>query len=42
MLLTSLALYVIQMPPATIYGRILPALGIALPLGNMFYAYLAW
>ena len=24
------------------FGRILPALGIALPLGNLFYAYLAW
>ena len=25
-----------------VYGRILPALGIALPLGNLYYAYLAW
>jgi AGZA family xanthine/uracil permease-like MFS transporter len=25
-----------------VYGRVLPALGIALPLGNLFYAYLAW
>ena len=42
LVLTSLSLYVVQMPPDTVYGRILPALGIALPLGNLFYAYLAW
>ena len=32
----------VQLPPDTVYGRVLPALGIALPLGNLFYAYLAW
>jgi len=42
LVLSSLALYVVQMPNDTVYGRILPALGIALPLGNLFYAYLAW
>ena len=31
-----------QLPADTVFGRILPALGIALPLGNLFYAYLAW
>jgi len=40
--LTTLCLYVVQLPPDTVYGRVLPALGIALPLGNLFYAYLAW
>jgi AGZA family xanthine/uracil permease-like MFS transporter len=40
--LTGLCLGVVQLPPATVFGRILPALGIALPLGNLFYAYLAW
>ena len=24
------------------FGRVLPALGIALPIGNLFYAWLAW
>ena len=40
--LTTLCLYVVQLPADTVYGRVLPALGIALPLGNLFYAYLAW
>ncbi len=40
--LTTLCLYVVQLPADTVFGRILPALGIALPLGNLFYAYLAW
>ena len=29
-------------PPTSVFGRILPALGIALPIGNLYYAYLAW
>ena len=33
--LTGLCLYVVQIPVDTVYGRILPALGIALPLGNI-------
>src|ERR1700674_4822899 len=41
-MLTGLCLGVVQLPPDTVFGRILPALGIALPLGNLFYAYLAW
>jgi AGZA family xanthine/uracil permease-like MFS transporter len=40
--LTGLCLGVVQLPADTVFGRILPALGIALPLGNLFYAYLAW
>ncbi len=40
--LTGLCLGVVQMPSGIVFGRILPALGIALPLGNLFYAYLAW
>ena len=39
--LTTLCLYVVQLPADTVFGRVLPALGIALPLGNLFYAYLA-
>src|SRR5436305_117793 len=40
--LTGLCLGVVQLPADTVFGRILPALGIALPLGNLFYAYLGW
>ncbi len=40
--LSGLCLGVVQMPSDIVYGRILPALGIALPLGNLYYAYLAW
>ncbi|MBO0900759.1 gamma-glutamylcyclotransferase [Cellulomonas sp. zg-ZUI22] len=39
--LTGLCLAVVQIPGDTVYGRILPALGIALPLGNIWYAVLA-
>jgi AGZA family xanthine/uracil permease-like MFS transporter len=42
LVLSSLALFVIQLPADTVYGRILPALAIALPLGNIFYAFLAY
>ena len=40
--LSGLCLGVVKLPPDTVFGRILPALGIALPLGNLFYAWLAW
>ena len=41
--LTTLCLYVVHLPAGTVvYARILPALGIALPIGNLYYAYLAW
>src|SRR5918911_2734486 len=39
--LTGLCLGVVKLPADTVYGRILPALGIALPLGNIWYAVLA-
>ncbi|HXJ02308.1 MAG TPA: hypothetical protein VNH44_13880 [Micropepsaceae bacterium] len=40
--LTGLCLGVVHLPEGIVYGRILPALGIALPIGNLYYAYLAW
>ena len=40
--LTGLCLGVIKLPGDIVFGRILPALGIALPLGNLYYAYLAY
>src|SRR5690349_547686 len=40
--LTGLCLGVVNLPADTVYGRILPALGIALPIGNLYYAYLAY
>ena len=42
LVLTGLALGVVGLPENIVFGRILPALGIALPLGNLFYAWLAW
>jgi len=39
--LTGLCLFVVKLPEDVVFGRILPALGIALPLGNLYYAYLA-
>jgi hypothetical protein len=40
--LTTLCLFVVHLPADSIvYGRVLPALGIALPIGNLYYAYLA-
>lgn len=41
LVITSLSLYVVALDPSVVYGRILPALGIALPLGNIWYAILA-
>jgi AGZA family xanthine/uracil permease-like MFS transporter len=40
--LSGLCLGVVKIPADTVFGRILPALGVALPLGNLFYAWLAW
>jgi adenine/guanine/hypoxanthine permease len=42
LVLSGLVLFVIKMPNDIVFGRILPALGIALPLGNLYYAYLAY
>ncbi|HSC06711.1 MAG TPA: hypothetical protein VLD59_07790, partial [Steroidobacteraceae bacterium] len=39
--LTGLCLGVVNLPEEIVFGRILPALGIALPIGNLYYAYLA-
>lgn len=36
--LTGLSLGVVQLPEDVVFGRILPALGIALPIGNLYYA----
>ena len=33
--LTGLSLGVVQLPEDMVFGRILPALGIALPIGNL-------
>src|ERR1700709_1545482 len=40
--LTGLCLGVVHIPGDVVFGRILPALGIALPLGNLFYAFMAY
>ena len=40
--LTGLVLGVVKLPGDVVFGRIVPALGIALPLGNLYYAYLAY
>ena len=40
--LTGLCLGVVKMPAGIVFGRVLPALGIALPIGNLFYAWLAY
>jgi len=40
--LTGLCLGVVKMPESIVFGRVLPALGIALPIGNLFYAWLAF
>ena len=36
--LTSLCLFVLKFPDDLVFGRVLPALGIALPIGNLYYA----
>ncbi|HEU0235978.1 MAG TPA: hypothetical protein VFR14_06000 [Candidatus Limnocylindrales bacterium] len=42
LVLSGLALGVVGLSDDVVFGRILPALAIALPLGNLFYAYLAY
>jgi xanthine/uracil/vitamin C permease (AzgA family) len=32
----------VKLPEGIVFGRVLPALGIALPIGNLYYAYLAY
>jgi len=41
LVLTGLCLGVVGLGPDVVFGRILPALGIALPIGNLYYAWLA-
>jgi len=40
--LTGLCIGLVKLPADLVYSRILPALGIALALGNLFYAWLAY
>lgn len=40
--LSGLVLGVLKLPNHIVFGRILPALGIALPIGNIYYAILAY
>jgi AGZA family xanthine/uracil permease-like MFS transporter len=40
--LTGLSLGLVHLPDTIIYGRILPALGIALAFGNLLYAWFAY
>ncbi len=42
LVLTSLLRFVLKMPDALVYGRILPALGLMLCLSTGYYAFLAW
>src|SRR6187397_3459259 len=42
MVLTTLLRFVIKMPDALVFGRILPATGLMLCLSTMYYAYLAY
>lgn len=42
LVLTGLLRFVLQMPDALVFGRILPALGAMLFLSTLYYAYLAW
>ena len=42
LVLTGLLKFVVQMPDEIIFGRILPAVGLMLFLGNMYYAFMAW
>src|ERR1035438_6816509 len=40
--LTGLLKFVLKMPDALVYGRILPATGLMLALSTLYYAYLAY
>jgi len=40
--LTELCLGVVKLPDDVVFGRILPALGVALPIDNLFYGWMAW
>src|SRR6266699_3558272 len=40
--LTGLVLGVVKLPDTIVFGRILPALAIALPIGNLYYSFLGY
>jgi len=42
LVLTGLLRFVLKMPDAVVFGRILPAAGLMLFLSTLYYAYLAW
>ena len=42
LVLTGLLRFVVKMPDAIVFGRILPALGLMLCLSTFYYAYLAY
>lgn len=42
LVLTSLLRYVLKMPDAIVFGRILPAVGLMMCLSTVYYAYLAY
>lgn len=41
LVLTGLLLGVVQMPPELVFGRIVPAVGVMIFTGNIYYAYMA-
>ena len=41
LVLTTLLLYVVNVPPEIVFGRVLPALGLSIALGNIYYANMA-
>jgi AGZA family xanthine/uracil permease-like MFS transporter len=42
LVMTGLLKFVVQLPDEIIFGRILPAVGLMLFLGNFYYAFMAW
>src|SRR6201988_979091 len=42
LVLTGLLRFVLKMPDAIVFGRILPALGLMMFLSTLYYAWLAW
>lgn len=42
LVMTGLLKFVLGMPDAITFGRILPAVGLMLMLGNLYYAWMAW
>lgn len=42
LVLSGLLLFLIEMPREIVFGRIIPAVGISLIIGNVYYAYMAY